>query len=349
MGAIPEMMITRLSAWHRAGNVLGEYFDIQTLLADANLNENIVKRQLESNGIKVPAWGTFGEDTGDFKGVVGEEYQVLQHTEGFKLLNDLIGNGAKRFETAGTLFGGRTYFASVALDKTLRVGDDESTNFLNFVTSHDGRFAFSVKLASNRQVCENTILMSLSQTGTAGFKVYHTKNALLEFQNAKQAMESVEQDIEKVEENLNFLASRMVTDETMKDVMEELFLKKTAKGKDKMTTGSKRAETVFTNKLEEILDRYESNDRNAFPEQRGTAYNLLNAITGYVDHGKDNRSFEYATLGTGNDLKSRALEVITLSANGMPEKAQTRYFSVGKSEPLPTMDNQDVVAELLGL
>ncbi len=344
MGAIPEMMLTRLPAWHRAGNVLGEYFDIDTLLAEAELNQQVVKRQLSCDGVLVPAWATFGQDDGQFYGTVGEDYQVLQHTEGLKLLDSLIGNGAKRFETAGTLFDGSVVFASVALDKDLRVGNDESRNYLNFVTSHNGRYAFSCKLSSVRQVCQNTVEASLVGKSKAGFKVYHTKNAALQFEDAKSAMLAVNQTIDKVEENLNFLASKVVSNDALQSVMKELFLKN-SKGEAKETTGSKRAVTVFENRLEEILERYESNDDNAFPEQRGTAYNLLQAITGYVDHGEKKRSFEYATLGQGNDLKNRALEVITLAANGMPSK-ETRY-TVAMSAALPTMENQDIVADLL--
>jgi len=344
MGAIPELLLTRLSAWHRTGNVLGEYFDIDTLLAEAGLNQQVIKKQLSCDGVLVDAYGTFGADDNAFYGTVGADYQVLQHTEGLRLLDSLIGQGAKRFETAGTLFGGSVVFASVALDKELRVGNDESRNFLNFVTSHNGRYPFSCKLSSVRQICQNTVQASLASKSSAGFKVYHTKNAQLQFQDARAAMESVNQTIDNVEENLNFLASKIVSNDSLMSVMKELFLKDT-KGNAKETTGSKRAVTVFENRLEEIMERYESNDGNAFPEQRGTAYNLLQAITGYVDHGEKKRSFEYATLGQGNDLKTRALEVITLAANGMPTK-ETRY-TVPMSAALPTMENQDIVADLL--
>jgi phage/plasmid-like protein (TIGR03299 family) len=347
MGAIPEVMVSRLSAWHRTGNIIGEYFDIDTLLSEAALKQQVIKDQLSRNGKLIPAWGTFGVDDEQFYGTVGEDYQVIQHTEGFLLANELIGKGLKRFETAGTLFNGSVVFASASADRVLRVGNDESNLYFNFVTSHNGKYAFMLKLSAIRQVCQNTVEASISGATKAGFKVYHTKNAVLAFEDAKKGLENANKDFDNLEENLNFLNSRMVSNDVMFDIMKDLFVSNTAKGKQKMTTGSKRAETIFENKLEQILDRYEFNDGNAFPEQRGTAYNLLNAITGWVDH-ENKRSFEYATVGQGNDLKNRAMEVITLAANGMPAKTETKYFSV-PSNPLPTMENQDIVKELLGL
>ena len=53
--------------------------------------------------------------------------------------------------------------------------------------------------------------------------------------------------------------------------------------------GEKVDTTRRTNILRDILTLYDDNDGNAFPEQRGTAYNLLNSITNYVDHERSSK------------------------------------------------------------
>ena len=68
---------------------------------------------------------------------------------------------------------------------------------------------------------------------------------------------------------------------------------------------SKQRDTL----VDSVLALYEINDNNAFPEQRGTAFNLLNAITNHVDHSKSTP--ESAMFGSGDTLKTLALRTIT--------------------------------------
>lgn len=68
-----------------------------------------------------------------------------------------------------------------------------------------------------------------------------------------------------------------------------------------------------------MLELYEQNDGNRFKEQRGTAYNLLNAVTQFVDHERSTRGngvavdvkrSESALFGSGEDLKTDALDAM---------------------------------------
>jgi hypothetical protein len=96
------------------------------------------------------------------------------------------------------------------------------------------------------------------------------------------------------------------------------------------------------NVLAEILSLYESNDNNAFPEQRGTAYNLLNSITEYTDHVRQSRMdarAESALFGSGKALKDRAFQLIYDEAPNMPAKA----------EPVQIYDFADIGLEVPSL
>ena len=71
----------------------------------------------------------------------------------------------------------------------------------------------------------------------------------------------------------NLQANRKVTKVSLETIMDKLFpQRKDEKGEKVDTSG-------VTNILRDILSRYDDNDGNAFPEQRGTAYNLWNSIT----------------------------------------------------------------------
>jgi hypothetical protein len=110
------------------------------------------------------------------------------------------------------------------------------------------------------------------------------------------------------------LATRKMTRETMGSILDRLF------PQSKDATGKPQDSTRRNNILADVLRTYESNDNDAFPEQRGTAYNALNAITGYVDHSRSTRANdngESAMFGSGDRLKTQAMEVIYETAGGL--------------------------------
>lgn len=128
-------------------------------------------------------------------------------------------------------------------------------------------------------------------------------------------------DVARIEDRLNYLAGKKMNREALTSIMDRLFPKRETDGVSKETTRR-------TNILADVLKIYELNDGNAFPEQRGTAYNLLNAITNYTDHersSKEDGRAESAMLGSGDALKTKAMEVIYEAARGLddvPRKLQ---------------------------
>lgn len=57
----------------------------------------------------------------------------------------------------------------------------------------------------------------------------------------------------------------------------------------KLLSGAAQSASTLRGKLEELARLFESNDGNAIPEIRGTAYNLLNACTEWCDHHRSVR------------------------------------------------------------
>lgn len=312
--------IGRMPAWHQLGTVTGRYMTKEELLSDPSLAYVIFKSQLHDGlGRPVDAWGTFRwnladkvaghKDAAIFLGAVGADYEVIQHDEGFKTIDALVRSvDGAHYETAGVLGKGETVFACADLKLALNVGDDKSYAFLTFSTGHAGNKGHNYRLTITRPVCANTLNLALSEKTKAQLTIRHTKNAMTRLDSAREALAAMGDDVKRIEDRLNFLAQRRMNREAMMFVMDRLFPKKMD-----AADGSSKDTTRRTNILSDILKRYELNDGNAFPEQRGTSYNLLNAITGYVDHersSKDDGRAESAMFGSGDALKSKALEVI---------------------------------------
>lgn len=349
----------RLDAWHQLGNVKGTFQTWKDILAAAGQNFEVVKQQLQFFGHNVEGWGTFRVDDTPVKGAeqqaipmqinaeggprtiyltflgqVGKDYTVIQHTTGFELLDSLVGqiDGA-HYETMGTLDFGRTVWGQVDPNISIRVGDDVSDVLLTFYTSHDGSRAAEVFETGVRAVCRNTIrLASLKRLG-ATLRVRHTRNAEKRVADWKTELAEIRGVALDMQEKLVWLAGRKVVKESLQAIMKRLF------PPTRNDDGVEESSTKRDNILASILAKYEDNDGNAFPEQRGTPYALLNSITNYVDHDRasrgDNRA-EAAVFGSSDRLKTSALEIIMEEAEkmpAMPQSVQVDWKELGFNVP----------------
>lgn len=338
MSANIETYIGREAAWHRLGTVTGKYQTWEEILQHGGLDFDVFKSQLHDGlGRLVPAWGTFrwnkadsavnNKEAATFLGAVGEDYKVLNHASGFELVDSIMqtADGA-HYETAGVLGSGEVVWGLADLGLAARVGDDVQKGYLLFCTSHDGSYSYLLRLSMTRVVCQNTLNASLSEKGRAAFRIRHTKNAQVKVQDAHKALAGLREDVVSIEEKLKFLADRRMTRESCERIFDRLWPKQEKEG---VQVDSTRRQ----NTLAEVLALYESNDKDAFPEQRGTAYNLLNACVEYTDHARgtnDNRAAS-AMFGSGDKLKVSALQTILNEAKDL-SPMRKQGFSVDFGE-----------------
>ena len=327
--------IGRQAAWHKLGTVTGNYMTWAEILAHGGLDFTVIKQQLEFQCVPVEAWGTFRSDNGVFLGAVGNWYTPINHAQGFELVDALVGSvDGAHYETAGVLGKGEKVWGLASLNQRIRIGGADDCNvYLLFSTSHDGSLAYNFRIVIERVVCENTLGVALGEKTKASFSIRHTSGAPKRIADCHQVLANMGDDIKRVEDKLNFLADRKMTRETMTTVMDRLFPKRLKAGTDEPVSATRRE-----NILSDILKIYEMNDGNAFPEQRGTAYNLLNAITNYTDHERstqgDGRA-ESALFGSGDKLKTQAMEVLYEVAGALPATARPMTFATPTFTTIP--------------
>jgi len=321
--------------WHGLGQVVAGAQTWADAMSLASLDWNVEKRQLAdpTTGTLVDAYGTFRADTNAMLGIFKEGYKIIQNRYAFDFIDALLEaeNGA-HYESAGALDGGRRVWAMASLPHDIRIGltDDVTKTFLLFATSHDGSLGATCKLTSVRVVCNNTLSAALSQKSTgAVVKVKHTKSAEVRLEEARALMADAKHSVYTLAEKLNELAHRKVNSATALAVMDRVF-------------GDKWRETTRSqNRVAKIAELFESNDDNAIPEVRGTAYNLLNAFTQYTDHFATVRKTntcvgmteaqvrtKSAMFGGGDDFKVDALNAILDVTAGAP-RHELAAVSVG--------------------
>jgi phage/plasmid-like protein (TIGR03299 family) len=311
----------RDAAWHRLGQRTPNAVTWAEAIQLADLNWEVVKKQLyfrNALGTVTEAQGhmaTTRSDDGAFLGIVGDSYQLIQNREAFTFCDDLLAqaNGAK-YESAGGLGNGEQIWVMARIPDADYIidGGDEHKAYLLVATSHDGSMSYTAKLVDTRVVCQNTLTVALGERGSA-FRVKHTASAKSRMDRALEQLSEVKSTAILLKNKMLMLAETKLTRESTKAILDRLF---------PMPADEKANTTRRENTVREVLSLYAHNDANAFPSVKGTAYNLLNAITEYTDHVRTARGngsepekmavarSESALFGSGATLKTQALDVI---------------------------------------
>ena len=115
----------REPAWHGLGTVFNEEVTTSKMLELAHLDNWNVRLEdvaipdsfaSDKNYFFVTRTNPFDNTQNDVLGVVGERYKVLQNEDLFSFGDNIL-DGGGRWETAGSIKGGRVVFGSLALER----------------------------------------------------------------------------------------------------------------------------------------------------------------------------------------------------------------------------------------
>ena len=151
---VETMFSVREKPWHGLGVVVEEAPSSEEALRLAGLDWRVVQKSLYTNS-----------------GLV-DGYKVVQNTEAFAFTDNLLGEGVK-YETAGSLQGGRKVWILARLPREYIMSGERITPYLVFSNTHDGLGAVKVAITPVRVVCNNTLNLALS-TANRCFSMVHT-------------------------------------------------------------------------------------------------------------------------------------------------------------------------------
>ena len=279
----------RQPAWHNLGTVFQDEVNTAEMLSLAKLDNWNVR--LEE--VPVPAGFTsdktysfvsrtnpFNKDQTDILGIVGERYTPLQNEDLFSFGDNLL-DGGGRWETAGSIKGGRVVFGSIALQNSITLDPngiaDKIDNYLLINTSHDGSIAIQASITPVRVVCANTLNLALSsfkgkKASKQTFKIRHTQTAEGKIAVARQALGLANSYIDEFSE----LANKLIQTEITKAQFDKIVaLAYPAPEKD-----SKGSFKKHDSKVDLLNDIYVGQYNNTIA---GTAWGAYNALTERLD------------------------------------------------------------------
>jgi phage/plasmid-like protein (TIGR03299 family) len=318
----------REPAWHGLGTVFSEEVTTAEMLKLAHLDNWNVR--LEDVAIPegfasdrsfsfVTRTNPFNSEQNDVLGVVGERYVPLQNEDLFDF-GDLMLDGGGRWETAGSIKGGRQVFGSLALERETVLDpngvSDKVNTYLLINTSHDGSVAIQASITPVRVVCANTLNLALSSLkGNKGvkqsFKIRHTATASGKVAQAREALGLANRYMDEFDK----LAQEMISKEITKAKFDEIVaLAYPAPEKD-----AKGSFKKHNDKVDLIQSIYVGEYNNTIS---GTAWGAFNALTERLDwyrsgRGGDNESILAAASGfdpVTTAEKNRLLQLVLATA-----------------------------------
>lgn len=242
-------------------------------------------------------------------GVVSDQYRIIQNSECFDFMDEVVGSGQAVYHTAGSLFGGRIVFVTIKLPGQAKVGDDLIDKYILMHTSHDGTLSLSVRWTPVRVVCANTAEFALRNCSNV-LNIRHASNYAQKIEEARKVLQLTEHYYDVMEKEFNKMLDTQITEEEMDSFVNELF----------PVEEGKEVSTQTANKRMLVKQLAVKGTGNA--AVAGTRWAAYNALTEYTDHYTTPRirNEEYANearmnslcFGSGYDLKKKALQLLSV-------------------------------------
>lgn len=246
----------------------------------------------------------YRSDTQKPLSVVSDDFQVVQPKEVLEFFRDLVEIYDMKLSVAGVLFNGKRFWATA---ETGRVNDilpgDEVRGQLVLMTGVDGTLATSAKFVSTRVVCNNTLQIAMNETGARQARRTHRQT--FDAREVKLDLGLLDDSWSNYVESMKKLTSIKMSDDKAFAFFKELVAKKDELVDDEMSRATTRT-------LDDLMYRL----RNGLGADsgRGTAWNVLNAVTEKYTHGtarRDaNRQFVNSLYGSDAAMKNKAADLL---------------------------------------
>lgn len=238
-------------------------------------------------------------------GTVKDRYQVVQNHEAFEFTDALIENGDARYETAGSLFGGKVVWMLAKLPSDSVLGD-EMDRYLLFSNSHDGSRAVTVTTTNIRVWCSNTLNMALANAKRK-WTFVHKGDMDSKLDEARKSLILADSYNEEFKKQAEKLATKKVSVEQARKILDAIF---PLPNEDISKT--KLAHMVQLR--ENFIKCYNADD---IADYKGTAWGMVNAFSDMIYHGgatlRQTKGYEenrLASVISGNTMFDKAYSLI---------------------------------------
>lgn len=226
---VESLFYVKEKPWHGLGTRVEEAPTSADALRLAGLDWKVESKIIftETNGIfgtsmtPIPGYVANTRDSdGQVLGIVSNAYKIVQNVDAFAFTDNLIG-GDVRYETAGSLAGGRRVWLLARLPETEIVGD-KVEQYLVFTNTFDGSGSVRVSCTPVRVVCENTLNLALSMAKRS-WSIRHTANIQMRMKEAHDALQLAGDYIDALGKKADKMATQYLSDRKIDELIKQLF------------------------------------------------------------------------------------------------------------------------------
>ena len=307
---VETMFYVRETPWHGLGVKVEKALSSRKALEIAGLNWNVIQKPIYTDdNVLIPSFkANVRESDGKILGVVTDRYKIVQNKEAFAFTDSLLGKGVK-YETAGSLQGGKKVWLLANLPEKYKILDDEVNSYMVFSNSHDGTGAIKVAMTPIRVVCNNTLNLALSSAKRV-WSANHTGNINAKLDEAMKTLLLAEHYMKNLNDEAEVLSKVKLTDKKVMNFVNELL--------PLPEDASKIQEKNITNLRDDMKLRYfDAPDLICLPK---SAWRFVNAVSDFSTHAAPVRKTLnykenlFAKIVEGNPLIDKAYDLVLNAA-----------------------------------
>lgn len=264
---------------------------------DWNVGVEQIALASKPDHISAEKFATVRDSDGAWLGTVGRNYRVIQNAEAFEFADTLVDDGQAKYETAGSLRGGRVVFMSMELNGLELTLDGEHPDgtvktYLLLSNAHDGSRALEADITKVRVVCANTLNIAI-HGARRRFKIRHSGSIEGKITAARDALGIAFTYDKAFAQAAQTLMSKRLVDEQVLEIF-----RNSVWPIDEGNVSEGRLETHPSTLAFEDYMKSENLD-----PIRGTAWGALNAVAEFVDHEVEYRG----RFDTADDVRVNSI------------------------------------------
>lgn len=296
----------RTAPWHNLGT---------RVMQAPSSSEALILAGLDWKVVQEPVYTGSNEKIEGFKanvrdrdrrilGVVSDKYKVVQNEEAFAFTDTLLGEGI-RYETAGSLQGGKRVWLLARLPQEYIIAGEQISPYLVFSNSHDGSGAIRVAVTPIRIVCNNTLNLALN-TAKRSWSTIHAGDIKGKIREAEDTLFMARDYMGALGAEFEELRRISLTD---KQVMEYIEI---------LLPEDKDFSKIHINNIRKLREDMKARYFDA-PDLQGignNAYRFVNSVADFATHCPPLRKTEnykenlFARTIEGNPLFDKAYQIV---------------------------------------
>lgn len=315
-----EMAYAGETPWHGLGQQVTKGASLGEWQVQAGMDWTIQEAPVEFgymvNGCKVRGKVQdkkvlFRSDTYAPLGTVGDGFKVVQPHDVLEFFRDLTTGAGFSIETAGTLFGGRRFWALANIgDDCEIVPGDKVGGYLLLCTGADGTLATMGKFTTVRVVCNNTLSMACGENGQ--HKISHKSEFSASAMKSKLGL--AHEEFSQFQENMRRLADKNVSEARAERLTFELLKADNFYAMGEIDKGKEIERVSNSRGFKSVMALFQGGGYGAgLDGVKDTAWGFVNAVTQYADHEARAQSTDHrlnsSWFGAGDALKNKAVHI----------------------------------------